>query len=360
VAGITIDHLHKRFDDGTVAVESLDLTIPEGELFVLLGPSGCGKTTTLRCIAGLESQTSGDITIGDHLVNGLRASERDIAMVFQFYALYPHKTAYDNIGFPLRTQGIRGDDADGAIRRTAAMLRIEHLLERKPRKLSGGEQQRIALGRAFVRDPEVFLMDEPLTNLDAELREDMRAELKHLQARMGTTTAYVTHDQLEAMSLGHRIAIMNAGELEQVGTPLEVYEHPATTFAASFIGNPPMNLFPVEVAEGGVVGPAGLHLPAPQGLSRGENLIGGVRAEWLALVERGEPEAVDCEIVSRENLGDEAIYAVEVGGEELRVRTGPSMHFGEGDVAGLAFRGDQARVYDAGTGAQVAAERVAA
>src|SRR3954466_12947685 len=239
MAEVHVKRLHKMFPAGTVAVEELDLTIADGELFVMLGPSGCGKTTTLRCIAGLEDETSGQIRIGNEVVSGLRPSQRDIAMVFQFYALYPHLSVRDNMAFPLRAAKRPESEVNERVLEAARMLQLEPFLTRKPNKLSGGEQQRVALGRAMVRHPKAFLMDEPLTNLDAELRADMRAELKHVQQRLNTTMVYVTHDQTEAMALGDRIAIMNQGRLEQLGAPMEVYERPATLFAARFIGSPP-------------------------------------------------------------------------------------------------------------------------
>ena len=212
MAEVKINNLSKRYSPDTpLAVDSLNLDIADGEFLVLLGPSGCGKTTTLRCVAGLERQTEGDITIGQKVVNGLPAGDRDIAFVFQFYALYPHLSAYDNIAFPLRAQNLKKDEVDQRVRQVAQMLRIENILKRRPTSLPSGEQQRVALGRAMVRRPQVFLMDEPLTNLDAALRTDMRVELKHLQADIGTTMIYVTHDQIEAMSMAHRIAIMNLG-----------------------------------------------------------------------------------------------------------------------------------------------------
>lgn len=250
MAGIEVTALHKRYPDGTVAVDHVDLSIGDGELFVMLGPSGCGKTTTLRAIAGLERQTTGDIRIGDTLVNDLPPAERDIAMVFQFYALYPHLRTRDNLAFPLRAEGLPKPEVEERVNEAARLMRLGPLLDRRPSRLSGGEQQRVALARALVRRPRAFLMDEPLTNLDAELRADMRTEIKHLQGELGTTMVYVTHDQVEAMSLGHRIAILNKGRVEQIGTPLEVYDRPASLFCAAFIGSPPMNLIEVEVADG--------------------------------------------------------------------------------------------------------------
>ena len=287
MAEVLVSKLHKAFPDGTVAVEELDLEIADGELFVMLGPSGCGKTTTLRCIAGLEQETSGTITIGNEVVSGLRPSQRDIAMVFQFYALYPHLSVRDNMAFPLRAAKAPGVRGQRARHEAARMLQLEPFLTRKPNKLSGGEQQRVALGRAMVRHPKAFLMDEPLTNLDAELRADMRAELKHVQQRLNSTMIYVTHDQTEAMALGHRIAILNKGKLEQLGAPMEVYERPATLFAARFIGSPPMNLIEAELTNGVLTAAGGLTIAAPEGLKRGDRVIAGVRPERFTRRRRG-------------------------------------------------------------------------
>jgi multiple sugar transport system ATP-binding protein len=233
MAEVRIHHLVKIFagaSGGKPAVDDVSLHVADGEFLVMLGPSGCGKTTTLRSVAGLERQTSGDIFIGDRLVNDLSPADRDIAFVFQFYALYPHLKAYDNIAFPLRAAGQQKAEVAERVHKAAQTLKIDHLLDRTPNRLSGGEQQRVALARAMVRRPQVFLMDEPLTNLDSSLRAEVRVEIKLLQAELGVTTLYVTHDQTEAMSLGHRIAVMNLGVLQQVGTPLEVYDHPATLF----------------------------------------------------------------------------------------------------------------------------------
>jgi multiple sugar transport system ATP-binding protein len=234
--------LRKVFTDHT-AVDGVDLATREGEFLVLLGPSGCGKTTLLRMIAGLEKQTSGDIVIGGALVNDLPPRERKIAMVFQSYALYPHMSVAKNIAFPLKAGGTPKEQIEGRVQTAASMFGIERLLHRKPRQLSGGERQRVALARAMVREPSVFLLDEPLSNLDAKLRTSARDELQQFQRRLGTTTIYVTHDQVEAMGLGHRIAVMSKGQVRQMGPPQEVYNDPADTFVAGFLGSPPMNFF---------------------------------------------------------------------------------------------------------------------
>src|SRR3954468_18797638 len=242
MAIVETKQLRKVFTDH-IAVDGVDLATREGEFLVLLGPSGCGKTTLLRMIAGLEKQTSGDIVIGGTVVNDLPPRARKIAMVFQSYALYPHMSVSKNIAFPLKAQGAPKDGIERAVQKAAAMFGMERLLHRKPRQLSGGERQRVALARAMVREPAVFLLDEPLSNLDAKLRTSARDELQQFQRRLGTTTIYVTHDQVEAMGLGHRIAVMSKGKVRQLGPPQEVYNDPADTFVAGFLGSPPMNFF---------------------------------------------------------------------------------------------------------------------
>jgi multiple sugar transport system ATP-binding protein len=252
MAGIRFSGVTKRFGDGTVAVDDLDLEIHDGEFMIFVGPSGCGKTTALRMVAGLEHPTSGEILIGGKVVNDLDPVDRDIAMVFQNYALYPHMTVRNNIGFPLRMQNIAKDERQRRIESAADLLGIGELLERKPGALSGGQRQRVAMGRAIVRHPTAFLMDEPLSNLDAKLRVQMRAELVKLHHRLGVTTLYVTHDQTEAMTLGERVAVLNHGVIQQVDTPSELYSRPANTFVATFIGSPAMNFLHARLS-GGVV-----------------------------------------------------------------------------------------------------------
>ena len=344
MAEIHINKLEKTFPDGTVAVEELDLEIGDGELFVLLGPSGCGKTTTLRMIAGLEEETGGTIRIGDEVVTGLKPSQRDIAMVFQFYALYPHMTVRDNMAFPLRAAKMPESEITERVNEAARMLQLEPYLTRRPSKLSGGEQQRVALGRAMVRHPMAFLMDEPLTNLDAELRADMRAEVKHLQQRLGATMVYVTHDQTEAMALGDRIAIMNQGRLEQLGAPMEVYNRPASLFAARFIGSPPMNLIEAEVTNGVMTAAGGLTITAPDGLVRGQKVIAGVRPEGFTVAREGE--GVRGRIVSREALGDETIYVVDCEAGLLHIRMPATARFDEEQVVVVQHVGGPPPAYD--------------
>ncbi len=252
MAGIRFSGVTKRFGDGTVAVDDLDLEIHDGEFMIFVGPSGCGKTTALRMVAGLEDPTSGEILIGDRVVNDLDPVDRDIAMVFQNYALYPHMTVRDNIGFPLRMQKLAKEERRRRIGSAAELLGIDELLERKPGALSGGQRQRVAMGRAIVRHPTAFLMDEPLSNLDAKLRVQMRAELVKLHQRLGVTTLYVTHDQTEAMTLGERVAVLNRGVIQQVDTPGELYNRPANTFVATFIGSPAMNFLRARLSGGAV------------------------------------------------------------------------------------------------------------
>ncbi len=356
MAEVKIENLVKVFDDGTVAVNQLNLTVANGEFLVLLGPSGCGKTTTLRCVAGLEHQTAGDITIGDRLVNALAPGIRDIAFVFQFYALYPHLDAYSNIAFPLRATNVDKVEIDRRVQEVAGILRIQHILNKRPSSLPSGEQQRVALGRAIIRRPHVFLMDEPLTNLDAALRVDMRVELKHLQEEMGITMLYVTHDQTEAMSMGHRIAVMNLGVLQQVGTPLEIYQHPATLFVAGFIGDPPMNLVPVTLEGSTLVGIDNeLRLAIDEGTANkvrqnmsSDQLVLGIRAEDIQLKENGDGD-VHSTIVTRAPLGDQTQYAVTLNGQLLRITTEPTVYFDLNKNITLDIDRTRMHIFDAGT-----------
>ena len=303
MATITFEHVTKRFDE-TTAVADLSIEVADGEFLVLVGPSGCGKTTALRMLAGLEDITSGRILIGDRVVNNVAPGARDVAMVFQSYALYPHMTVYDNLAFSLRNHRVAKAEIARRVRETAEVLELGDFLKRKPRQLSGGQRQRVALGRAIVREPKAFLMDEPLSNLDAALRVQTRAEILRLQQRLGTTTIYVTHDQIEAMTMGHRIAVMNKGELQQLGTPEEVYERPANTFVARFIGSPSMNMVPSSVLGIG-----------------GSGQLAGFRPEHVRLGNgRAGAGNLDAAVEVVEYLGDEQLAHVRLGDHELVVK----------------------------------------
>ncbi len=331
MAEVRLINVWKRFGD-VIAVKDMNLEVRDGEFMILLGPSGCGKTTTLRMIAGLEEPTKGQIYIGDKLVADpekgvfIPPKDRDIAMVFQSYALYPHMTVYDNIAFPLKLRKVPKQEIDRRVREVAEMLGLTELLNRKPRELSGGQRQRVALGRAIVRKPKVFLMDEPLSNLDAKLRVKMRAELKKLQRQLGVTTIYVTHDQVEAMTMGDRIAVINQGVLQQVGTPDEVYDKPANTFVAGFIGTPPMNFMDATITEDGFAdfGEFKLKLLPDQfealedGGYIGREVIFGIRPEdiydaMFAQVKIPGENMVRAIVEIIENLGSEKIVHLRVG-----------------------------------------------
>lgn len=287
MAEIVLDHVNKSYPDGHTAVRDLNLTIADGEFLILVGPSGCGKTTTLNMIAGLEDISSGELRIGGERVNEKAPKDRDIAMVFQSYALYPHMTVRQNIAFPLTLAKMRKADIAQKVSETAKILDLTNLLDRKPSQLSGGQRQRVAMGRAIVRHPKAFLMDEPLSNLDAKLRVQMRGEIAQLQRRLGTTTVYVTHDQTEAMTLGDRVVVMYGGIAQQIGTPEELYERPANLFVAGFIGSPAMNFFPARLTAIGLTLPFGEVTLAPevQGViaahPKPENVIVGVRPEHI-------------------------------------------------------------------------------
>ncbi len=282
MASIGIHNIVKRYGDGFPAVNDVSIDIADGEFMILVGPSGCGKSTLLRMIVGLEDITSGDMTIGDRRVNDLAPRDRNLAMVFQNYALYPHLTVYENIAFPLRLQGADNATVDEKVRKASATLELDEHLDRKPGNLSGGQRQRVAMGRAIVRDADAFLFDEPLSNLDAKLRGQMRTEIARLQRRLGITTVYVTHDQTEAMTLGDRVAVLKRGILQQLATPRELYENPGNLFVAGFIGSPPMNFMPAEVSGTSVKLPFGEVQISADKATRAEGkglLIAGVRPE---------------------------------------------------------------------------------
>jgi multiple sugar transport system ATP-binding protein len=315
MATVTFDHVWKRFGD-FAAVKDLNLGIRDGEFMVLVGPSGCGKTTSLRMIAGLEEVTEGDLKIGDRVVNDVAPKDRDIAMVFQSYALYPHMSIYDNMAFGLKLRKVPKAQIDARVKDAARILNLENL-QKKPRELSGGQRQRVALGRAIVREPAVFLMDEPLSNLDAKLRVQTRAEIARLHQRLGTTTVYVTHDQVEAMTMGTRIAVMDKGELQQVGTPQDLYENPKKLFVAGFIGSPSMNFLDVTRDADGVKGD-GVTLPIPTryrgGASNATSLVAGFRPEHLELGDIPNSATIRAKADVVEFLGDEELLHVTLPG----------------------------------------------
>jgi multiple sugar transport system ATP-binding protein len=323
-----------------VGVDNIDLDIRDKEFMVFLGPSGCGKTTTMRMIAGLEDPTSGDISIDGESVNDVDARDRDVAMVFQSYALYPNMSIYDNIRFPLKMRGIPARDHDRLVRRAAEMVELGDYLDRKPRALSGGQRQRAALARAIVREPQVFLMDEPLSNLDAKLRLTMRAQLKHIQRQLETTTIYVTHDQIEAMTLADRIAVMNKGKIQQLGTPDEVYNDPNHIFVAGFIGSPPMNLIPGALENGDFVGPDTRVAGAARG-SRAKVVL-GVRPEDMEIVAEKDGNLIS-KLFSLEPTGDVTLVTAWAG-EQLVVAKG-SRVFRQAIDTLIAFRFAKDRVF---------------
>jgi len=342
---VEVRNLVKRFGK-VVAVNHVSFKVRSGEFFFLLGPSGSGKTTVLRCIAGLEDPDEGDILIDGVRVNDVHPSQRDIAMVFQNYALYPHMTVYDNLAFPLKMRGLPKSEIEKRVRELAELLRIEELLDRKPGQLSGGQQQRVALGRALVRRPKVFLMDEPLSNLDAKLRVYMRAELKRMQKDLGITTIYVTHDQVEAMTMADRIALLNKGVLQQVGTPSEVYHRPANTFVAGFIGSPAMNFFDASVVEeqGKVLLDTGnfrLELPsdiAELVLKSGESeVILGVRPEHIKVYMEKQPDAVPARVFVVEPLGFETIIDFKVDDKVYKARYPKEVYIEPGTTIYIKF-----------------------
>jgi multiple sugar transport system ATP-binding protein len=338
MARVAYEHVTKKFGD-TAAVNDLELEINDGEFMVLVGPSGCGKSTALRMLAGLEKVTDGRILIGDRVVNNVAPQSRDIAMVFQSYALYPHMTVYDNLAFGLRNQKVPKSEIDRRVRRAADILDLDPLIKRKPKQLSGGQRQRVALGRAIVREPVAFLMDEPLSNLDAKLRVQTRAQIMKLQNDLGTTTIYVTHDQVEAMTMGDRIAVMSLGVLQQVGTPEDVYTNPVNVFVAGFIGSPAMNLVPATLLDG--VG--------------GEGRITGFRPEHIDLG-NGRPDTIPftARIEVVEYLGDEQLVHMTRGDQNLQAKLPVEEKLAIGDEAEFSVPRDKLLLFDAETQQRVA------
>jgi multiple sugar transport system ATP-binding protein len=330
MANVTYDHVTKSFD-GTTAVNDFNLEIADGEFMVLVGPSGCGKSTALRMLAGLEKVSDGRILIGERVVNNVAPQSRDIAMVFQSYALYPHMTVYDNLAFGLRNQKVPRKEIDRRVRRAAEILDLDPLIKRKPKQLSGGQRQRVALGRAIVREPAAFLMDEPLSNLDAKLRVQTRAEILKLQQELDTTTIYVTHDQVEAMTMGDRIAVMRLGVLQQVGSPEDLYVHPSNIFVAGFIGSPAMNLVPASVLDG----------------AGGDDRIAGFRPEHIRVGRDGggggDAISFDGRIEVVEYLGDEQLVHFSRKDTSLQAKLPVEEKVSMGDV--VTFVLPRAKLY---------------
>lgn len=349
----------KRFGD-VIAVNSLSLEVKDKEFLVLLGPSGCGKTTALRCIAGLETPESGEIYIGDKLVNELDPKERNVAMVFQSYALYPHMTVFDNMAFPLENMKVLPEEVKERVHETAKLLKVEALLDRKPKQLSGGQRQRVALGRAIVRDPTVFLMDEPLSNLDAKLRVYMRAELKKLQKQLGVTTVYVTHDQVEAMTMGDKVAIMNEGILQQVGTPDDIYSRPANVFVAGFIGSPPTNFFDCKllVGEPCKLDSKEFAYPLPEDVAEAvnqctsESCILGIRPQDIIVYKEASKtkELIKSVLDVVEPLGDTMILDLKIGEYLIKAVVDPDFKTEIGEELWLEIPPTKIHVFDKKSG----------
>jgi sn-glycerol 3-phosphate transport system ATP-binding protein len=347
MATLTLDGVRKSYGPREV-VHGVTCAVGDGELVVVVGPSGCGKSTLLRMVAGLEAVSAGTVAIDGRIVNGVEPKDRDIAMVFQNYALYPHMSVYDNMAYGLRMRRMRRGDIKRRVEHAAGILQLEELLDRKPRQLSGGQRQRVAMGRAIVRDPKVFLFDEPLSNLDAKLRVQMRVEIKRLQQELGTTSLYVTHDQVEAMTLADRLIVMNAGNVDQIGPPLELYEQPATAFVAGFIGSPAMNLITGRFEPGGVaVGNAILPLNAAAEPDR--PVLVGLRPEHLEPAAEG-PLSVRVELLER--LGADTILHGRLNGAEtpLTVRTAGTLTTQLGETVRFAIRPEHLHLFDPDSG----------
>ena len=345
MAAITLENIGKTYAGGVQAVAEVDLQIADGEFVVLVGPSGCGKSTLLRMIAGLETVTEGTVTIGERVVNRLEPADRDIAMVFQNYALYPHMTVRQNLSYGLKNRRMPKDEIARRVDEAANILEIHDYLDRKPKALSGGQRQRVAMGRAIVREPAAFLFDEPLSNLDAKLRVSMRGEIRSLQKRLGTTSVYVTHDQLEAMTLADRLVVLKDGKIEQIGTPLEVYHSPVSTFVAEFIGSPAMNLLDGRLDDGTLhVGGAKIAVSVA---GSGPVRV-GVRAENIAAAAAGTPGTLPARLNYVEELGSQRLGHFTVDGHPL-IAAFPSGEALAGDI-GLAFDPAHLHIFDAATG----------
>ncbi|MBV7300805.1 ABC transporter ATP-binding protein [Enterovibrio paralichthyis] len=365
MASLTLNNVKKRFGQIEV-LKGIDIAIDDGDFLVLVGPSGCGKSTLLNMIAGLDGISDGEVKIGDVVINDLHPADRDIAMVFQSYALYPNMTVGQNISFGLEMRNVPKPERERKIGEVSAMLQIEHLLKRKPGQLSGGQRQRVAMGRALVRDPKIFLFDEPLSNLDAKLRVDMRTEIKRLHQRLNATIVYVTHDQIEAMTLATKIAVMKDGELQQLGSPAEVYGDPANTFVATFMGSPSMNLIEAKVesadAQSTTVQIEGFEGMQNMTLSRGftelsaydgKNVLLGVRPEDITETADTGVSTLRCRVDVTEPTGADTYVITSIGGKEVVARMSANAGLKAGDVTSLQFDADKLVVFDKETGKRI-------
>ncbi|MEO1248808.1 MAG: sn-glycerol-3-phosphate ABC transporter ATP-binding protein UgpC [Pseudomonadota bacterium] len=360
MASVDIENADKFY--GTFqALYSVSVAIPDGEFVVLVGPSGCGKSTLLRMIAGLEKIDAGEIKIGGDVVNTMAPKDRDVAMVFQNYALYPHKTVRQNMAFSLRMRRVDASQIEPRVQQAAEILDLADYLDRYPRQLSGGQRQRVAMGRALVRQPQLFLFDEPLSNLDAKLRIQMRTEIKSIHQRVGTTAIYVTHDQVEAMTLADRIVVMNKGRIEQIGAPMKLYEHPANQFVAAFIGSPPMNLLAGKIAEAdgrlALSTDRGERISAPDaaGSIKGDQVNYGIRPEHISIqpVGNGDPSS-PATVKSVEPMGSETLVVAEFGGEEVRVLVRDGTSVAPGETIKLQPNLSHVHLFDPATGVTLA------
>jgi sn-glycerol 3-phosphate transport system ATP-binding protein len=361
MASVTLKDVKKVYAGGVEAVKGVSLDIDDGAFCVLVGPSGCGKSTLLRMVAGLETISAGTIDIGGRVVNAIEPSERDIAMVFQNYALYPHMSVYQNMAYGLRNRGTPKPEIEARVSEAARILAIEPFLQRRPRELSGGQRQRVAMGRAIVRKPQVFLFDEPLSNLDAKLRVQMRVEIKRLQRQLGVTAIYVTHDQVEAMTLSDKLVVMSGGQIEQVGTPTDVYRRPMTRFVATFIGSPPMNLLPGTVEGPGMVAIAGTRIAAADmaaNLHPGTAVELGLRPEDLHVSDG--PDGLPFQVDFVEELGATQLFHGRTGGAELVLQAATGRIPLDGAALRLAIDPAAMHVFDPATGRRLGREAVAA
>jgi sn-glycerol 3-phosphate transport system ATP-binding protein len=359
MAEVQIRQLRKTYPGGVDAVRGIDCRIADGELLVMLGPSGCGKSTLLRMVAGLETITDGEVEIDGRVVNRLEPKDRDIAMVFQNYALYPHMSVFDNMAYGLKIRGMPKRDIEARVSQAAQILELSPYLSRKPRQLSGGQRQRVAMGRAIVREPKVFLFDEPLSNLDAKLRNQMRVEIRRLQRRLGITSLYVTHDQVEAMTLADRIMVMNGGTAEQIGTPMEIYHRPASIFVAGFIGSPPMNFLPAEIGADGrhVALEGGQRVPLPGPLDAGRPVTLGIRPEHLIPRSGGAPVVGDITLAIDlvEALGADTLAHGRIGGgdRELVARLPGGVLTAAGDSMDFGIAPGEVHLFDPQSGLRI-------